>query len=294
MDIEMYYFSGTGNTLAVASEIARKIVAKLIPVQKVMNEGRITVTAQNIGVVFPSYLAGISGVPLIVERFLRKITNIETLHIFAICTCGGYESVNAIPTLFTFSRIVRSCGGKVSVEYSVRLPMNNLDYDHIPIPIERDSEVIISRSKKKIFIICDCILRKKGTSHKGIKTLFFLLLKPPFRLMQKSVIRSLLETAREPVDSKLEYPELIPLTDKSIAVGENCTGCGTCARVCPVKNIQIVNGRPLFQHKCEMCFACDEWCPLDAIHHWGRSPGVKYHHPDIRLSDMLVNDSNVD
>jgi MinD superfamily P-loop ATPase len=70
-------------------------------------------------------------------------------------------------------------------------------------------------------------------------------------------------------------------------VDEKCTGCGTCAKVCPVNNIKIVDKRPEFQHKCEMCFACDEWCPSNAIHHWSRSEGVKYHHPDVSISDMI-------
>lgn len=32
--------------------------------------------------------------------------------------------------------------------------MNNLDYDHIPVPIERDSGIIVERSKTKIEAIC--------------------------------------------------------------------------------------------------------------------------------------------
>jgi hypothetical protein len=94
-------------------------------------------------------LAGVSGVPLIIERFVKKIANIEALHIFTVCTCGGYESVNALPSLHSLNRIIRSCNGKVSAEYSVRLPMNNLNYDHIPVHIEKDNRVIIHRSRNE-------------------------------------------------------------------------------------------------------------------------------------------------
>ncbi len=289
MSIAIFYFSGTGNTLAAAREIAGKTNAKLTPVSKEMHKDKITISAQNLGILFPSYLAGVSGVPLIIERFIKKIANIETLHIFIVCTCGGYECVNALPSLHTLNRIIRSCGGKVSAEYSIRLPMNNLDYDHIPIPIEKDSGIIISKSKNKIDDICNCILKKRGTKYRGAKVLFLFFMKPVFNLMIKPVTNGLREKAKEPTESKLEYSELIPLTDKSIVVDEKCIGCGICANVCPVENIKIVDKKPLFQHRCEMCFACDEWCPHGAIRHWSRSGDVKYHHPDVRLADMLLN-----
>ena len=81
--------------------------------------------------------------------------------------------------------------------------------------------------------------------------------------------------------------ELIDINDRPILDPEKCNGCGTCEKVCPVNNIKIVDKKPEFQHKCEMCFACDEWCPYNAIHHWSRPEGVKYHHPEVKISDML-------
>jgi MinD superfamily P-loop ATPase len=80
---------------------------------------------------------------------------------------------------------------------------------------------------------------------------------------------------------------LIPITDKSIVVDEKCNGCGICVKVCPVNNIKIIDKRPELQHRCEMCFACDEWCPSNAIHHWSRSEGTKYHHPEVKIADMF-------
>lgn len=286
MGIKIYYFSGTGNSFAAAREIAKKVNAELIPIPKIKNIEKIQIDADSIGIVFPAYLAALSGLPLMVEKFIRKIANIESLYIFAVCTCGGYECVNALPSLKRLWQIIRSRGGKLKAEYSVRLPMNNLDYDHIPVPIIRDSGVIINKSKDKIDGICCRIINGKGTKYKFAKLLFYLLMKPLFKLMRKAVINDLRKKAKEPVDTRLNYHELIPLTDKSIVVDEKCIGCGTCAKVCPASNIKIVDKRPEFQHRCEMCFACDEWCPSGAIHHWGRAEGIKYHHPDAKVTDM--------
>lgn len=165
--------------------------------------------------------------------------------------------------------------------------MNNLDYDHIPIPITRDHEVIIRKSKTKVDDICYRIIKKRGTKYKIIKHSFNLLMTLLYKLMRRSVTNDLKEKAKEPIDTKLECYELIPLTDKSIIVDEKCNGCGTCAKVCPVNNIKIVDRKPELQHRCEMCFACDEWCPSNAIHHWSRPEGTKYHHPEVKISDML-------
>lgn len=284
---KIYYFSGTGNTFALAREIADRIGAELISIPTLADAASIHVDAESIGIVFPSYLAPLSGLPLIVERFIRKINNIGAHTVFAVCNCGGYESVNALPSLHRVDTIISSCGGKLHAAYSLRLPMNNLDYDHIPIPINRDTEEIIRKSKAKINRICDSIIKKRRTKYRLVKKLFLYLMEPIYRLMRPAVIKELKQKAQVPADSELDYEQLMPLTDNSITVDAGCTGCGICEKVCPVNNIEIVNCKPEFQHGCEICFACDEWCPTDAIHHWSRANGVKYHHPEVRLTDML-------
>jgi ferredoxin len=144
--------------------------------------------------------------------------------------------------------------------------MNNLEYDHIPIPINRDTDEIIRKSKIKLDQVYYRISHKKGTRNKIAKDLFYLLMKPLYIMMKPSVLNALKEKAKEPIEIERKYYELMPLTDKSIIVDEKCKGCGICAKVCPVKNITIVDKKPEFQHHCEMCFACDEWCPNNAIH----------------------------
>lgn len=287
MKRKVFYFSGTGNTYVLAKELAMKMNADIAFMPEVMEKGKIHIDHEEIVLVFPSYLALLSGLPMIVERFVRAIENINDLTISGVCDCGGYEIVNALPSLKKLRKIIRSCGGALYAEYSVRLPMNNLDYDHIPIPINRNSEDIIRKSKMEIDRISSSILKMKKTRHKPLKNMFLLIMEPFFRSMRPTILKELKEKAHEPAGSRLHCSELIPLTDKSIRVDGKCTGCGICAKVCPVSNINIIDGRPEFQHRCEMCFACDEWCPVEAIHHWSRKNGVKYHHPDVQLKDMI-------
>lgn len=69
----------------MAKEIAGKMNADVISIPKSMREEKIHIDASTIGIIFPSYMAPVSGLPLMVERFVRKIDNIGDLTIFAVC-----------------------------------------------------------------------------------------------------------------------------------------------------------------------------------------------------------------
>jgi len=256
----------------------------LIPIASVVNQDIIKTQATSIGIVFPAYLAQLYGVPLIVERFVEKLENLNSKYIFAVCTCGGFELVNALPTLKNLSRLIKSLRGKLTAEFSIKLPMNNLDYPSKLI--NQNHEKMFKNAKEKIHIICKVISRKKKNRYKALKTVFNLFMRPTYYLLKNFYISHLERMSHKTKDTKLNFRQMIRLSDKSITVNESCNGCGTCVKVCPVHNIVLVDNQPTWQHHCEMCLACDEWCPTDAIHHWCKTKGKDYHHPEVTLSNI--------
>lgn len=287
MTIDICYFSGTGNCLAVARRLAERTGGRLVAIPDALAAERVRTSAQTVGIVFPTYLAALHGVPLMVETFVERLDDLAAKRMFAVCTCGGHEIVNAVPALWSLARVVRDAGGRLAAEYTVRLPMNNLDYAHIPVPIETDEATIVHDAERQVDDIAARVLKgRRGRLHLARRLVTFALT-PMYAMMAKACMKALRELALEPGDSTLGFRELMPLTDRSIRVDDACTGCGTCARVCPARNIEMSEGRPNWLHRCEMCFACDEWCPRDAVHHWGRPDGAKYHHPAVKARDLF-------
>ena len=52
-----------------------------------------------------------------------------------------------------------------------------------------------------------------------------------------------------------------------------CVSCGQCAHVCPMDNIHIKNGKPVWGKHCTHCMACICRCPREAIEYGARSRG---------------------
>ena len=74
-------------------------------------------------------------------------------------------------------------------------------------------------------------------------------------------------------------------------VAAACTKCGTCAKVCPAKNIEI-NESVVFDSNCETCYACVNLCPSHAI--YAKESMLKrrqYRNPVVSV-DEIVNANN--
>jgi len=67
---------------------------------------------------------------------------------------------------------------------------------------------------------------------------------------------------------------------KGFRTTEACTGCGKCAALCPMRNIEIQNDRPVWGNACTHCMACISACPENAVEYRHTSVGKPRYYLD--------------
>ena len=82
-------------------------------------------------------------------------------------------------------------------------------------------------------------------------------------------------TMKDKLNSGIVNDVFYPLFvhDKKFYATDACITCGKCVQVCPLKNIRLVDGKPLWQGNCTHCMACIARCPKAAIEYGQKSIG---------------------
>jgi ferredoxin len=255
---ELYFYTGTGNSLWTARELAKELGdPQLIPMT-LANNDIIRSDAACIGLIFPVH---IWGLPHRVVDFVKRLELNDSQYGFAIAVNAGQVAA----TLLQLKRIFKEKGIGLSSGFSVCMPSNYIPWGGAPA--KEKQKKLFKETRQKIISIADVVKAKKQQApEKGPlwqNILFSWIYKKSF--------------------------DRVPEMDKSFRSDEKCNGCGICEKICPVKNISLKDDRPIWQHHCEQCFACLQWCPQEAIQYGKNTTKKKrYHHPEIKLSDMLA------
>lgn len=255
----IFYFSGTGGSLATAMRIAEELPEfSLQPIAAI--NGIYEVDSDTIGIVFPLYYAGL---PRIVTRFIQNLKFKKTCYIFAIITCGFPWSGYAMHQL---NRLLHHSKQKLTTGFYLKMVDNFLP--HYDVPSSEQLEVIYKSCEEKMQTIISCLRARKSIIEAD--KAFFLYTMYPF------------------------FIRMLKRYDKYFSTDAHCNGCGLCSQVCPVDNIKLAESVPRWKHNCEFCLACISFCPNKAIQ-WKNVTQKKgrYHYKGITASQISNQKKNI-
>jgi len=257
----IYYFTGTGNSLAAARKIAAVLGdCELVPVATLAGTGdTITPGAERVGIVFPVYF---SGMPVMVASFAERLDTHAVQYLFAVVTHGGGGESGALRQLDTILK--QRQGRGLDAGFGVPMPGNYiLMYES---PQGGKQQEILNGADSAIAGIAREVARcgKQAPSSALIPRILNTLIYPWFR-------------------------SRVHTSDSGFVVSDTCTSCGTCVAVCPAQNIELRDGRPVFLHRCELCCGCIHACPVQAIDSGPKTKGrQRYRNPDVTLADLKI------
>ncbi|MCG8569346.1 MAG: EFR1 family ferrodoxin [Spirochaetes bacterium] len=256
---KIYYFSGTGNSLAIAKNLQSKLKnVELISIPQLMkNPGDIIIEGDVIGFVFPVYFF---RVPVVVEELIERTVFGKTTYIFAITNGGGAFC----RTLKIFNTQLKGKKTSLNAGFTIGMPGNHPKvYDMI----KKTSAEYFAEKNKRIDEISEIILSKKNHH---IETNFGLLGFLLSHVLFKKTYN----------DSKKH------LLDSAIRIKESCKQCGTCKKLCPANNIELTSSGPKWHGKCLNCARCFHLCPNEVIE-LGEDTMPRYINPEVELRELV-------
>lgn len=267
MTTELFYFSGTGNSFAIAKRLQKSLPnATLTPITKMMENNTIQSDAQIVGIINPVYYI---CAPSIVLEFLNKLNMPKVQYVFFALTRGCSIAHGAATQM---KNVLKPRGYKVNSAWYF-----TMDQTYLPvykIKSQKTRQKIFNNAYRKVEKVVKLIEQRKSRWEFNHADIFY------------------------PFNEKIFFKN-IHNEDKKFYLNDSCNSCGTCQKICPVNNISIIDGKPHWNHACESCQACVHFCPNNAIEVMGMNKKIgvtegklRITHPDIKISDMVNQKNN--
>ena len=238
MKILIVYFSGTGNTQAIARGYERAIIKA--------GHSVVTSSIENLQEI-PEHDFLIVGGPIyagnmpdkLINWIRKKIPLIDSnKRAIVFSTSAGLLNANGVKSIG--KKLIKK-GYTLVDAHTFEMPRNfYIDkYDPTPEVIQKQqfenaaADILKSVSKMNLNNIFDM----------NESVIMIDLLADVFRLMAKSL-------------------------GKSYQITDQCIGCGKCEKNCPQHNIDF--RKKLYSNKCMMCTRCIHTCPVNAIAYKGK------------------------
>lgn len=267
------YFTGTGNCLYVARQLAGK-EGEILSIPQLMRKKQFEIEADEIGLVYPIYG---HMPPYMVREFIKK-AQLKAEYKFAVLTYG-MRKCNAVEIWDGISRKAGNVFDYIGTIIMVDNWLPNFDMNeqmkidkHIPENLAKITSDLSNRRRWH-----EPVTQEEREQHEGFMSLSGL--DPEVGFLMKA--------------------------DRSFRVTDDCIHCGICTYVCPRGNYQLTGQGVKMQGDCEFCFACIQNCPQRAIQFkknedgtWPdgseKNPNARYRNENVSLMELkLANNQKV-
>lgn len=231
------YYSGCGNSAVVARELAKLTEERLEFIPKLNPEDIQIGQGESLGIVCPIYGWDI---PSLVKDFVRRIRfQAKPSYVWLVCTCGDNTGL----AHKRLDSILRKAGAGLDAAFSVIMPETYINLSGFDLDMPQVAQEKITRAMLALPDIAESIKKHERRIEMELGG------SPWFKTY---------------IINPLFYATLVK--DTFFTVNDTCTGCGLCARECPLQNISIVDNKPFWSHNCTTCMSCYHRCPQNAIH----------------------------
>lgn len=239
------YFTGTGNSKYVAERLSEKLGDEILCINgkiKSHDYSPIT-TGEKVVIVTPTYAWRI---PTVVDDWVRKTAFDGAKYAWFVMDCGG-----EIGDADKYNRTLSEGKGLIHMgTQEVIMPENYIAM--FDVPNEAESRSIISNADSRIDETATLIQR--GSEVPKVKV---------------NAYGKIMSSAVNPAFYKLFVKA------RAFHADSKCVGCGKCVELCPLGNITLTNGKPVWGDKCTHCMACICYCPTEAIEYGKKSVGKR-------------------
>lgn len=243
------YFTGTGNSRYIAKRIAGYTGDEIVCMNDKIKQNdtrRIEHDKRCIFVV-PTYGWRI---PRIVEQWIRD-TEFAKARAWFVMDCGA-QIGNAAKYI---QRLCEEKGFAYMGTKQIVMPENYIAM--FDAPQEAEAKLIMKKAEP---VITETALTiKKGQA---------------FPAPRRNIYDRFMSCAVNPL-----FYRMFVKADGFYA-DDKCTGCGRCEKLCPLNNIEIRNGKPVWGKDCTHCMACICQCPAEAVEYGKKSVGKPRYHCD--------------
>lgn len=237
------YFSGTGNSAYVANQIGAKTGYEVEDLLERFRQKDYSLVTSDTPLVFVYPTYGWQ-MPRLMEEWIRKTEFAGNKEAYFVTTCGSGKGA---PEKH-LKELCKDKGFKYRGCAEVIMPENYIAM--FQVPGEKEVKRIIFKANEPIQKIIKSI--RAGEDFVEKKT---------------TPVGTFCSTAV----NKIFYPTFVKA--KAFKVEGNCISCGKCEKVCPLNNVKLVNGRPVWGNECTHCMACICKCPTEAIEYGRISKG---------------------